>query len=138
MTPKDLAALHARAYQHGRAWSAKEFELLLAEEPTFIINGPVGFIIGRVVADEAEVLMVTVEPRQQGVGHGRTLLAAYEYAAAQAGAEVSFLEVAEDNAPALALYAAQGYREAGRRPKYYKRPDGHADALVLKRPLKLA
>jgi ribosomal-protein-alanine N-acetyltransferase len=43
-----------------------------------------------------------------------------------------FLEVAERNGAARALYAAAGFAAAGRRRRYY--PDG-ADALVLRRSL---
>ncbi|HEY0838393.1 MAG TPA: alanine acetyltransferase, partial [Azospirillum sp.] len=40
---------------------------------------------------------------------------------------------AEDNAAARALYAAAGFATVGRRPGYYKRPDGRVAALVLRR-----
>jgi ribosomal-protein-alanine N-acetyltransferase len=42
-----------------------------------------------------------------------------------------YLEVRETNAPARALYAAQGFREVGRRAQYYRRPV--EDAIVLRR-----
>ena len=42
-----------------------------------------------------------------------------------------FLEVAEDNAAARALYAKLGFQEIGRRRAYYKRPGGAVDALTL-------
>ncbi|MDP3371055.1 MAG: ribosomal-protein-alanine acetyltransferase, partial [Brevundimonas sp.] len=52
--------------------------------------------------------------------------------AATRGATRLFLEVAEDNMAALALYAGAGFVEAGRRPGYYARPHGRPrDALVL-------
>jgi ribosomal-protein-alanine N-acetyltransferase len=52
--------------------------------------------------------------------------------AAARGATRLFLEVADDNAAALALYARAGFSEAGRRPGYYARPDGvRQDALIL-------
>jgi ribosomal-protein-alanine N-acetyltransferase len=52
--------------------------------------------------------------------------------AAAQGATRLFLEVADDNAAALALYARAGFSEAGRRPGYYARPDGgRQDALIL-------
>jgi ribosomal-protein-alanine N-acetyltransferase len=138
MKPKELAALHARAYKHGRPWDAKEFDLLLKEDPVFLIGGKVGFALGRAVAGEAELLMIAVEPNQQGIGHGATLLAAFEYASVKSEAEVAFLEVSEDNATAAALYESAGYRQVGRRKAYYKRKDGKVDALILKKPLKLA
>jgi [ribosomal protein S18]-alanine N-acetyltransferase len=43
-----------------------------------------------------------------------------------------FLDVAEGNGPAAALYRGLGFAEVGRRRRYY--PDG-ADALVLRRDL---
>lgn len=48
------------------------------------------------------------------------------------GATRLFLEVAEDNAAARALYDRLGFEPAGRRPRYYSRPNGPAvDALLL-------
>jgi ribosomal-protein-alanine N-acetyltransferase len=49
-----------------------------------------------------------------------------------------FLEVAEDNAAALALYTAAGFATTGRRRAYYRRPGGLlVDALMLRSPLPL-
>jgi ribosomal-protein-alanine N-acetyltransferase len=49
------------------------------------------------------------------------------------GAGPVFLEVSAANAAALALYRAAGFAEAGRRPGYYRTPEGAAlDALVLR------
>jgi ribosomal-protein-alanine N-acetyltransferase len=53
------------------------------------------------------------------------------------GAETAFLEVAADNAPARALYAATGWEQTGARRGYYTTPEGtKIDALILRRPLK--
>jgi ribosomal-protein-alanine N-acetyltransferase len=46
------------------------------------------------------------------------------------GAEEIFLEVRESNAAARALYAGFGFREVGRRARYYSRPV--EDAIVLR------
>ena len=57
-------------------------------------------------------------------------------AARAAGAESAFLEVAEGNAVALALYRGVGFAETGRRRAYYAHADRAAeDALVLRRDL---
>jgi len=80
-----------------------------------------------------EVLTIGVTPaaRQQGVA--RALMTAALGAARQSGAEAAFLEVAEDNAPAAALYAGLGFRRAGVRRGYYDRgAEGRADALVMR------
>jgi ribosomal-protein-alanine N-acetyltransferase len=52
------------------------------------------------------------------------------------GAPKLWLEVAQDNAPACALYAANGFRITGRRSKYYKRAGNLAvDALLMERDI---
>jgi ribosomal-protein-alanine N-acetyltransferase len=62
-------------------------------------------------------------------------MAALDLAAA-AGSQTAFLEVAADNAGAIALYDASGFEAAGRRAGYYARQEGPAaDALVLRRTL---
>ena len=51
------------------------------------------------------------------------------------GVEEISLEVAVDNAPARALYERLDFREAGRRPRYYRRGRELVDALVMRRTL---
>jgi ribosomal-protein-alanine N-acetyltransferase len=47
-----------------------------------------------------------------------------------------FLEVGDDNVPALRLYRRAGFREVGRREGYYRDQAGKAStALVLRRDL---
>lgn len=140
MTPEMLAALHANCFTTPRPWSADEFASLLATPGAFLLtagaDGCAGFLLGRVAAGEAELLTLAVDPRQRRAGLGRGLVAAFLDRTREAGAAAAFLEVAADNGPARALYAAAGFAEAGRRPRYYRKPDGTAaDALVLSRPI---
>ena len=52
------------------------------------------------------------------------------------GARTVFLEVDEQNTPAIRLYARAGFREVARRPNYYPSGMGKAaNALVLRRDL---
>jgi len=52
------------------------------------------------------------------------------------GAEALFLEVADDNAPAIALYESAGFERVGRRRGYYaKGRRTPADAFVYRRAL---
>ncbi len=52
------------------------------------------------------------------------------------GARTVFLEVDENNEPALRLYHRAGFREVSRRPNYYPGAEGKAAAaLVLRRDL---
>jgi ribosomal-protein-alanine N-acetyltransferase len=136
MTPAALAALHARCFETPRPWSAAEFAALLGQPGVLLETAAAGFALGRVASDEAELLTLAVDPTRRRGGHGRALLAAFEAAARARGAARVFLEVAETNAPARALYAAAGYAEAGRRRGYYRAPGGAAaDAIVLARRL---
>jgi ribosomal-protein-alanine N-acetyltransferase len=95
-----------------------------------------GLILARTVAGESEILTVCVDPQARGRGLGAALINAAMGLAAQAGAVQMFLEVAEDNGPALAAYAQAGFHPAGRRRGYYQRPGAQAvDALTLRADL---
>lgn len=127
MTPAELAQLHARAFTTPRPWSEAEFRELLAAG-AFLLTQPRAFLLGRVIADEAELLTLATDPAARRQGAGRALVAAFAQEAAARGATTAFLEVASDNAPARALYAATGWQQAGQRRNYYAQG---VDALVL-------
>lgn len=136
MTPQELENIHRAAFAASRGWSAEEFQDLLSGSGCFLIHEAQGFAIGRVVADEAELLTIATHPEAQGQGIGRRCLQGFHKTAADLGAVSAFLEVAADNAPALHLYEALGWAHRGRRKNYYLRKDGsRVDALVLTRPL---
>lgn len=122
-----LAALHAAAMP-GNPWGEAAFRDLLAMPGAFALASEHGFILARIAADEAEIIMLVVRPEARRAGHGMALLRGAIGAARNAGATRLFLEVAADNLPATALYRAAGFIEAGRRAKYY----GDTDALVLR------
>ncbi len=128
-----LAALHAAAFPPAQAWGADTIGLLLALPGAFgLWRDYAGLVLARMAADEAEVLTIGVAPDTRRRGHGAALLRGALAAARARGAGAMFLEVAAGNAPALALYAREGFAEVGRRRRYYA--DG-ADALVLRRDL---
>lgn len=136
VTPGALAALHAAAMRDGRPWSAPEWASLLASPGALLLGDARAALLGRLAADEAEVLMLLTDPLHRRRGLARALLRAFLARAAARGATRAVLEVAEDNAPALALYGGAGFRPVGRRPRYYARAPGpSADALLLARPL---
>ena len=125
-----LAALHAEAFD--APWSAAAFADLLTQPGVRLDADDDGFILIRIAADEAEILTLAVRPQARRQGLASRLVARAAATASADGAERLFLEVAEDNAPARALYARQGFEAAGRRPRYYARADVPAvDALLL-------
>ncbi|GAA0614667.1 GNAT family N-acetyltransferase [Brevundimonas kwangchunensis] len=125
-----LAALHATAFD--APWDAAAFADLLAGPGVFVVESEAGFILMRAVADEAEILTLAVRPDARGRGEGGRLTAEGVAEAAERGAHRVFLEVADDNASALAVYRRAGFEEAGRRLRYYARADGsRRDAMLL-------
>lgn len=129
-----LAAIHAEAFDgpDETPWGAAAFADLLGQAGVFAVEAPDGFILMRAVADEAEILTLAVRPGARRRGEGGRLVGEGVLAAARRGAARVFLEVAEDNAAARALYARAGFAEAGRRPGYYAGADGaRRDALIL-------
>ena len=129
-TPARLAGIHAAAFPV--PWDAAALADLLTQAGVFAIEQPDGFILLRTVADEAEILTLAVHPQARRHGLGARLVGEGATEAAARGATRLFLEVADDNAAALALYARAGFSEAGRRPGYYARPDGgRQDGLIL-------
>jgi ribosomal-protein-alanine N-acetyltransferase len=67
----------------------------------------------------ARLYSIAIDPARRGRGHGARLLADAERRARQAGAEALRLEVRVDNAAAVGLYEARGYRRCGRIEGYY-------------------
>ncbi|WP_269515063.1 GNAT family N-acetyltransferase [Brevundimonas subvibrioides] len=125
-----LATLHAEAFD--APWSVSAFTDLLAQPGVLLEAGADGFVLIRLAADEAEILTLAVRPPARRNGLASRLVEAVSRRAAGMGATRLFLEVAEDNAAARALYDRLGFEPAGRRPRYYARPDGPAvDALLL-------
>lgn len=133
MTPEALAGLHLRCFgAHPRPWSAAEIEDLLSSPLNFLIAAPQGFLIGRAVADEAELLTLAVAPEARRQGIARDLLGQFRATSFTRGAAQAFLEVASNNAAGLALYAADGWERAGLRRNYYA---PGIDAILMRRPL---
>lgn len=128
--PARLAAIHAEAF--AAAWDQAALAELLASPGVFAVAEEDGFILIRVVVDEAEILTLAVRPSARRAGLGARLVEAAVVRAAALGAERMFLEVAEGNAAARALYARSGFVEMGRRRGYYSHADGRReDALTL-------
>ncbi len=131
-----LAELHGEAYAAERepGWSADSLRQLLAMPGAFALlaidpaGQPAGFLLGRNAADEAEVVTIAVRPLARRLGVGAALMEAFQQRAQAGGAQILFLEVAEDNAAGRALYARAGYEAVGRRPGYYQAPPNVAQA----------
>ena len=136
VTPADdlssLARLHEASFE--QAWTQTALRDLLKITGTIAFSTSDGFVMARVVGNEAEVLTITVAPSARRRGIGSALLREGARRACELGARTMFLEVGESNAAARALYTRSGFFPVGRRRLYYGPSE---DALVLRADLPL-
>lgn len=143
-----LAELNRRCFEAGDAaifagtpWTARSLAEVLALPGAFALlaveaDQPVGFLLAQALFEDCEILSLGVLAACRRTGHGRRLVRAAAAVAARRGARRLLLEVAESNAGARALYAAEGFTDIGRRRNYYLLPNGtRADAVLCARPL---
>ncbi|MEG4024053.1 ribosomal protein S18-alanine N-acetyltransferase [Microcoleus sp. S13C4] len=81
------------------------------------------------ILEEAHITILAIHPRFQGQGLGQALLLALLTKAHYRPLERATLEVRESNLAAVSLYHKFGFKEAGRRKRYYE--DTGEDALVM-------
>ncbi|MDX2202035.1 MAG: ribosomal protein S18-alanine N-acetyltransferase [Hyphomicrobiaceae bacterium] len=125
----ELAGIHAQLFPQG--WTAEAFERLLAHPGSIALLArvgtppqTVGFVLAQMAADEAEILTLGVGAEHQRHGVGQRLVEAICRAARKSEVRRLFLEVAEANAAARALYRKLGFKEVGERKGYYQPPGG--------------
>ncbi len=137
-----LSALHAASFAD--TWGAASFATLLERPQVLGLKALVndkhiaGFILTQVIAEEAEILTICVDPALRRNGVGRLLLTQACRQLEARGAQSLFLEVSEDNEGARALYDQSGFVAVGRRKAYYRdnaAAPGARDALVMRRQL---
>ena len=89
-----------------------------------------GYIGSQSVLGESDMMNLAVRPdyRRQGVGRALVERLIWELSADN---HCLLLEVRAGNDAAIALYQSLGFRQVGRRPKYYKNPP--EDALILRK-----
>lgn len=133
---RDMAAIHAVCFD--RPWDA--LEMATHTQRDFCLgadwdNQLAAFVILSITADQSEVLTIaTSKPaRRQGLAK-QILTNAFEMLQKRDITE-TFLEVAEDNIGAMALYKGLGFQPIGRRPGYYRRADGRVAAITFSKKL---
>lgn len=137
----EISAVHSATFTDG--WSTEAIEGLLSDPGALAFVGKIagepgiaGFIIARLVADEAEILSVGVSPEHQRKGVATKMVAGVIRALERAECKRVYLEVAVDNEPARALYDRAGFVAVGLRRGYYQRPTpGPVDGLTLSRTI---
>ena len=90
-----------------------------------------GFAGLNLLYDEIHICMLAVHPDYRRLGLGQLLVLDLIEIGARMGGALATLEVRESNQAAQALYGRLGFKEVGRRIRYYK--DSGEDALILTR-----
>ena len=91
-----------------------------------------GYILATIIADEAEIISIAVDPDHQGRGIAGDLLLQFMTHCRTFDVAVITLEVAADNLPALGLYRQHGFAEFGLRKGYYRHGNQKTDAIMMK------
>ena len=115
-------------------WSQRDITDLVCNEGGMCFvareNGQaVGYVIGRLIPPECEIYRVAVLPEYRKRGIAYRLLDYAIKTSRGKGLEGAFLEVRASNTPAIALYRAYGFVEAGIRKNYYRLPT--EDAIIM-------
>ena len=135
LTTLDVPAILAILQEspEGAAWTRESLLQFASVEPAAwvadLIGGVAGFLVGRIAADEFEILNMAVSGAHRRTGIGSKLLEFALEFSRLSGSTRAYLEVRASNEPAIALYARHGFTECGRRPRYYAEPV--EDALLL-------
>ena len=89
-----------------------------------------GYIGSQSVLGESDMMNLAVAPAYRRQGVGKALVNALLWVLSEDNHCLT-LEVRATNAPAIALYEGLGFRQVGRRPRYYLSPP--EDALILRK-----
>lgn len=94
----------------------------------------IAYLLGRLIAPEAEIYRIAVLPEERQHGVGYRLLDYAMKTERGRGLETVFLEVRSRNTAAINLYTAYGFKRVGVRKGYYKNPDDDAVIMLKAHP----
>jgi ribosomal-protein-alanine N-acetyltransferase len=127
---KDVDAVIAIAQESPQAsnWSRDSYISLAEQDGALALvldtDGEItGFLIGRRLVDQAEVLNLAVRMKYRGKRQGTALLASALEEFTRGSVKRVYLEVRESNTAAIAFYERHGFSKTGLRKGYYRDPD---------------
>jgi len=126
-----ITAIENRVFRH--PWNKNQIQQELKQENGKLVYVEIkekimGYIMVRVVENEAQILNIAIDLPFQHRGYGKKLL---QNALHELGTETDvFLEVRVSNLPAIKLYSEFNFEEIGVREQYYS--DGE-NAIVMYR-----
>jgi ribosomal-protein-alanine N-acetyltransferase len=134
-----MARIHGQSFDD--AWMPSVLQELLKMDGVVValagIDGAedvcVGFLIARLVLDEAEILTLVSAPESRRCGIARSLLELMIKELRCRGCKNLFLEVASANVAAIHLYEGYDFRIVGKRAGYYPNAGGSSDDALIMR-----
>jgi len=139
MTESDLdAVLRIERQVHAYPWTLGNFsDALRSKYQCKVYEDEVllGYAVMMLAVDEAELLDIAIDARQQRHGWGRKLLEEMMALARRHGMRRVVLEVRASNTAAIALYRKAGFADIGLRRDYYQADNGREDAILMGKDL---
>lgn len=114
----------------------QDFYYILKNNNYVVVKGEIEgkivcFISASISIDESDILQVCVDEKFRRKGYAKELLASYENIMKEKGVKDLFLEVNENNIPAISLYKKMNFSQISIRKKYY----GENNAIVMHKAL---
>lgn len=130
---KKCIILSEKTFSTGSPWNEKQFLSSLTNEVykkyfLFDEDNLIGFVLFSVVFDEADLLLIGVDPEFQGQAIGYQLLQEAQKELQEITVKKIFLEVRRSNVKAIKFYQKNNFEEIGVRNNYYQNPK--EDALI--------
>ncbi len=127
LAPGNLNAVAAIGFEN---YSRRDLQFFLNHACAFNLecrrdDEAQGFGLALLVQGALDIIAVSVSQGQRRLGLGKEIVSVW---LASDTVHAASLEVAESNAPAIALYRSVGFEAVGRRRRYY---GGVGDALVM-------
>lgn len=136
MTLEDIpAVVQLDQVSFSLPWPERSFRFEVTDNPASrcwvaeIDRRIAGMVVAWLFVNEVHIATIATHPDFRQLGIGSRLLAHTLLQALEEGARSSFLEVRESNLAAQEMYRKFGYKEAGRRRRYYR--DNDEDAILM-------
>lgn len=114
-------------------WSMNQFQQSLDSDSCTVVEinqQIIGFCIFQTVLDEANLLLIAIDPEHQGQGHATTLLEQSIQLLKNQPIQI-FLEVRESNQNAIALYEKLDFHQIDLRRNYYPTHGSNREHAVI-------
>lgn len=129
-----ICGIDAQCFKNPWAWESMVFEIshpLSVSSVAWRDGRVVGFAVGRVIADEAEVMKIATLEKYRRQGIAREMMTELLDKMRDKGAVTCYLEAASHNNAAIALYESFGFEKVYVRELYYGDDDAIAMRLTL-------